>query len=308
MSELSDYCIGKRLSNDGAFSVVHIAKHFETREYSVVKIMDIRDLKEAHMYKQIKLEIDIQTRLNHKNIVKVVDKFQDDNYIYLFLEYMMKGDLFDLVYNLYDEPCDEDEAKRYIYDIAKGIQCLHENGIIHRDVKMENCLVDEYDRVKISDFGWSVDKKVNYKRDEMRPNRGMELKMISGTKECMAPECMRGDDYDEKIDIWGLGIIMYELLTLDMPFKKMLINNDNLFKKVVAKSKIKYPKHISEEAKDLMQRMFENDPRKRASIDEILQHPWLKDMEEVWDMNNSEDEDTFTFDENEEDDKRRYSV
>lgn len=279
MNELSDYCIGKQISDEGGFGVIHVAKHYETGEYFVIKIMDKEELNDGDMSIQIQRELDIHSQLKHPNIVEIVDHFEDDMYIYIILEYMVKGDLFDLLYSNGggERMVDEEEAKRYIYCIARGLEYIHSKQIIHRDIKLENLLVDEFDNVKLGDFGWSIKKK-DLDPLEMKDNKGGEIKSVCGTKEYMSPELFKGDSYDEKIDIWSLGIVMYELLTGDVPYKKKLMKHDHIFKKHIVNFKVKYPDFISGEAVNLMKQLLNKDPKLRPNAKDILKHPWLQDF------------------------------
>jgi serine/threonine protein kinase len=310
MSKLSDYSIGKCINSDGSFGIIHVVKHMPTKEYYIMKKMSKREIKSSDMTRQIASEVKIHTTLNHPNIVKMIDYFEDEKYIYIVLEYMMKGDLYELLHNENKyEQFEEDEAQKIMKDIVSGVAYLHSKRIVHRDIKLENLLINEFDTVKVADFGLSVDlnelselqssipppdvtevkekpaKKIlpKTRKDRKLEEAEDEMTVLCGTTEYMPPEMLKGEKYNEKVDVWALGIVMFELLTGDIPFDKRETKykkfkdkrNRELFRKQVISKDIKYPDGMSSEAIDLMKKMLNKDPIKRISANEVLNHPWF---------------------------------
>lgn len=303
--KLKKYIIGKRITDDGAFGMIHVVKNMEDRQYYVMKIMSKKEIEKADMVENIETEIEIQSKMDHKNIVKIVDSFEDRKYLYVVLEYMMKGDLFDLLHEENPYGMFEDfEAKRYVRDIAQGLAHLHAQGIVHRDIKLENLLVNEYDVVKLADFGWAADvaNPPKAKNSSQRHRKDEdEMTILAGTTEYMAPEMIKGEKYNQQIDIWALGVVMFELLTGDIPFNKKFKKNKKLFRRTITHGTIKYPSFLTPQAISLLKKMLTKDPKQRITAAEILEHPWLKQTEE--EMIASQFDNKFL-----QNDDRRYSL
>lgn len=298
--KLKEYCIGKCISDAGSFGFIHIAKQRSTGAYYVLKIMSKRQIKEEDMVEQMLLEITLQSELDHPNVLKVRDYFEDDRSIYIVMDYMMKGDMCDML-DEYDM-LDEEEARTYVRDIARGLKYLHDNHVVHRDIKLENMLVDDSNTIKIADFGLAAKTNVVLTEQEIkrRKRRGMEedeMTVVCGTTDYMAPEMLKELKYNEKIDVWALGIIMHELLVGDVPYdsekfkkftrkgKKTNRKKDKRQEKQYIKhmlaAKFSFPDYLSADAKDLLAKMLEKDPAKRWSAAQVLQHPWLAEPETV---------------------------
>jgi aurora kinase len=311
ITQLSDYSIGKCINSDGSFGIIHVVKHMPTKEYYIMKKMSKREIKSSDMTQQIATEVKIHRELDHKNVVKMIDYFEDEKCIYIILEYMMKGDLYDLLHaETQDEIFQEDESQCIMRDVLNGVAYLHSKGIVHRDIKLENLLVNEFDTVKVADFGLSADlnalevlksggiphedtsgsgKSTKKKIPKTRKERRLEevedeMTVICGTTEYMSPEMLKGEKYTEKVDVWAMGILMFELLTGDIPFEKRATKhkkykdkrNNQLFEKQVINKEIKYPDTLSTDAIDMMKKMLMKDPSKRISANDVLCHPWLR--------------------------------
>lgn len=145
----------------------------------------------------VKTEIRLQKTIQHPHIAKLYQYFTDDENIYIVLEYCKNGNLAE--YMRQNQRLLESEAIYYFLQTAFALEYLHTNQIIHRDLKLENLLLDSNGNVKLTDFGWSVliaaDTRQTY----------------CGTIDYMAPEMVAGQQYDFKVDIWSLGVLLYEL-------------------------------------------------------------------------------------------------
>ena len=237
-----------------------------------MKVMEKEDILEQDMKIQIQEEIRIQSLTNHKNIVQLVEVFEDDCHLYVVLEHMLKGDMFDVLYNEHSDPLGEKEAKRIFTDLIEGIAHLHSKNIIHRDIKLENLLMNENGNIKITDFGAAVDC-VNCHD----PN---EFKVICGTREYMAPEMLKELTYDYKVDIWSCGVVLYEILHRGLPHKSDAYKNKHkVILKYLQNNKVSYSKKLSNEVVDLLKKCLELDPKKRCTAQDILNHPWMKNVE-----------------------------
>lgn len=209
-----------------------------------------------NLVNQVRLEVEIQYKLNHPSILKLYDHYEDDNNIYLVLEYCQNGQLYDLLQK--KNRLSDKEAAKYVGQIVSAIDYLHslKHPVIHRDIKPENILLDKDDNVKLADFGWA-----NYQYgDNLRYS-------ISGTPLYMSPEMIKKTGHTTTHDIWNLGILIYELLSGELPFagktERELFSN-------IQHMEIDWPANISVEAQDLINGLLQDDPSKRFKPSEIL--------------------------------------
>ena len=208
-------------------------------------------------------EKNIHQELSHKNIVKFHTTFEDDENLYLILEYCKNGDLNNFLDKR--EHLTEFEAQCYLKQIIQGLKYLHDRNIIHRDLKLENIFLTENMEVKLGDFGLALQLKKDEENIMDKP---------CGTLKYMAPEIFEGN-HSKKSDIWALGIILYELL-----FGKLFIEIDKKTIKTEIDELKKFYDYngirISERAKNLILQMLEFDPKKRPSLDKIITHQFFE--------------------------------
>jgi len=199
--------------------------------------------------------------LNHENVVKVVDVIEIDELVYIVMEQISGGDLFD--YLVKHSQMREEEALRLFRQIIDAVDHCHTSKVVHRDLKAENILLDENKNVKIADFGFAA---------EMKP--GEKLTKSCGSPNYAAPELLyKGCSYDgPEIDVWSCGVILYALLTIRLPFDAPQI--PDLFR-LIKRGKYSVPGSVPAGAKDLIERMLVVDPEKRITIAEIRQHGWF---------------------------------
>ena len=216
----------------------------------------------------LKRELQTLRRLDHPNVIKFYETYQDDRYFYLVMEYCSGGELLDKIAK--QGKLNEDEVANIMQKAFSAVKYLHTLGVVHRDLKPENFMFSSNDsdsEAKIIDFGLS-----KYMGDS--PN--YKLSTAVGTALYMAPEILTGS-YDERCDNWSLGVIMYVLLSGCPPFEG---NNSNavLQKVVQGKYTLNTPewKKISSEAKNLIQGLLVVDPRQRFTASEALNHEWFK--------------------------------
>jgi serine/threonine protein kinase len=226
----------------GAFSNVYLYKDIISQEKYAVKIME-KDfiLKNLETLEIINKEIEIQSRINHPNIIRLYNIYENSNTIYMIMEYLNNGNLFSLIRR--KKGLIEIEAYKYFSQIVNAIKFLHKNNIIHRDIKPENILLDNKYNCKLCDFGWSVILKDNSSRNT-----------FCGTIEYMAPEIINNEQYDKSIDIWSLGVLLFEMIHGFNPFENNKKNINLLFDNIKHKN-LKFQENISDECKDLIQKM-----------------------------------------------------
>ncbi|KAG0483992.1 hypothetical protein HPP92_012076 [Vanilla planifolia] len=256
---LSNYKLGKALGI-GTFGKVKIAEHLLTGHKVAIKVLNRRKIRSMDMEEKVRREIKILRLFMHPHIIRLYEVIETPSDIYLIMEYVKSGELFD--YIVEKGRLQENEARRFFQQIISGVEYCHQNMVVHRDLKPENLLLDSKLNIKIVDFGLS-----NVMLD------GHFLKTSCGSPNYAAPEVISGKLYaGSEVDVWSCGVILYALLCATLPFDDE--NIPNLFKKI--KTGIyTLPSHLSAEARDLIPRMLVVDPMKRITIPEIRQHPWF---------------------------------
>jgi calcium/calmodulin-dependent protein kinase I len=257
------YKLGRKLGS-GAFSVVHIATHRETRKQVAVKCIAKSSLgpQDVHSLKQ---EVDVMSGLNHPNIVPLLDYFEEDRYYYIVTPLCTGGELFDDLVKR--KSYTEEDARILMRKLASAIDYLHSRGIVHRDLKPENILLKTSApgaEVMIADFGFA------------RPMNGSRRGTACGTPGYVAPEVVQGEPYGAEVDCWSLGVILFILLCGYPPFPGA--NHATVLDKVVKAEytfESPYWDEVSDEAKDLVSELLTVDRTKRLAASGILAHPWM---------------------------------
>lgn len=242
----------------GTYGEVQLIKHKENKEFFALK--RIKKVTKDHKVpiKLLYREISVQQKLLHPNITRLFDHYETPNEVFLFLEYIDGGNLYSQLKRKIKFP--EREACKYFYQICQGVQYLHRNNIIHRDLKPDNILITKTGNVKICDFGWAI-------------SASEERKTYCGTLDYMAPEIMRESQYSNKVDIWSLGIILYELLQGQTPFRGRSVA-DKLRK--IMNKEIEFVVGISNAAKGLVLKMLEIDSNLRPNILDVIDNDWIR--------------------------------
>ncbi|KAJ0254010.1 SNF1-related protein kinase catalytic subunit alpha KIN11 [Hirschfeldia incana] len=259
-SILPNYKIGKTLGI-GSFGKVKIAEHLLTRHKVAIKILNRRKIRNMQMEDKVSREIKLLRLFMHPHIIRQYEVIETPSDIYVVMEYVKSGELFD--YIVEKGRLQEDEGRTFFQQIISGVEYCHRNMVAHRDLKPENLLLDSRSNIKIVDFGLS-----NVMRD------GHFLKTSCGSPNYAAPEVISGKLYaGPEVDVWSCGVILYALLCGTLPFDDE--NIPNLFKKIKG-GIYTLPSHLSADARDLIPRMLVVDPVKRITIPEIRQHRWFQ--------------------------------
>mmetsp|Transcript_58251 Transcript_58251/g.107540 ORF Transcript_58251/g.107540 Transcript_58251/m.107540 type:complete len:704 (-) Transcript_58251:46-2157(-) len=245
----------------GAFAVVRLLRHRKSGDLFALKIIEKHPLRIRNMMSQMQREVRIQKQLNHPNILKLVRAVEDQGYSYMLLEYCPKGQLRAHVGQQPEHRLTEDKAAHYFAQIVCGVEWMHRNSCVHRDLKLENMLLTENDVVKICDFGWSAEMEVEN-----------SLKTTCGTTAYWAPEIWQGQAQDESVDLWSLGCLLYEVLAGHPPFWGH--NQEELKQKAVT-SHFGCPPWFSPEACDIVRKLLRPDPKERIRCADLLRHEWL---------------------------------
>ena len=220
------------------------------------------------MGNQIKKEISIMKVVHHPNVVQLKEVLASRTKIFIVLELVTGGELFDSIVK--EGKFSDDKARKYFRQLIHGLSYCNTKGVCHRDLKPENLLLDQNANLKISDFGLSA---LYTGGDDGETNqRTLLLHTTCGTPNYVAPEVLEDKGYDgKKADIWSCGVILYVLLAGFLPFdeKKMA----DLFRKIQA-AEVQYPAWFSDDVRDLLRKILTADPGNRANISEIQQHQW----------------------------------
>jgi 5'-AMP-activated protein kinase catalytic alpha subunit len=258
--KVKGYAIGKTLGV-GSFGKVKLATHGPTGTKVAIKILNRGRIKEMNMEPKVSRETRILRSFDHPHIIRLYEVIDTPTDIFVVMEYVSGGELFDYIVSR--GRLTEDEARRIFQQILSGIEYCHYHGVVHRDLKPENLLLDQDHNIKIADFGLS-----NLIRD------GEFLHTSCGSPNYASPEVICGSMYaGPEVDVWSCGVILYALLCGSLPFDDE--NIPNLFKKI--KNGIySLPGHLSELSRDLIPRLLVVDPLRRITIPEIRQHPWYR--------------------------------
>ena len=254
---LKDYTLIKDIG-EGNFGKVKLAKLISTKEKFAIKILDKEKLK-TQTKSTLFNEIEIISRLNHKNIIHVEKILEDQKNFYIIMEYCEKGELFDYIVN--KERLNPAEASLFFYQLINGVEYIHKQGFAHRDLKPENLLLTKEKILKIIDFGLCHDfDGENF------------LTTKCGSPSYAAPEILKGYPYDGfKTDIWCCGIILYAMLCGYLPFDGD--NNQEIFQSIV-ECKPEFPDFLEDDSINLLIWILNSEPKDRISIEEIKCHPF----------------------------------
>ncbi|GMH11988.1 hypothetical protein Nepgr_013829 [Nepenthes gracilis] len=257
------YELGRTIG-EGTFAKVKFARNTETGEPVAIKIMDKEKVIKHKMAEQIKREIATMKRIKHPNVVCLYEVMGSKTKIFIVMEYVTGGELFDKI--VYNGSMREQEARRYFQHLINAVDYCHSRGVYHRDLKPENLLLDAHGNLKVSDFGLSaLSQQV---RDD-----GL-LHTSCGTPNYVAPEVLNDRGYDgATADLWSCGVILFVLLAGYLPFDDS--NIMNLYKKISA-AEFTCPPWLSFSVRKLIFRILDPNPVTRITIPEILEDEWFK--------------------------------
>ncbi|KAH7437633.1 hypothetical protein KP509_05G081700 [Ceratopteris richardii] len=255
------YEIGRTLG-EGRFAKVKLARHKETGELFAIKIIEKDRLKKVN--KMVKREISTMKLIKHPHVVRLVEVLASKKKVYMILEYVGGGELFDKIVE--DGKLNENEARRYFQQLIHGVDYCHSRGVYHRDLKPENLLLDTKGNIKISDFGLSA-------LSQQQWDDGL-FHTTCGTPNYVAPEVMDGKGYEgAPADLWSCGVILYVLLAGSLPFNDS--NLSTLYQKI-QKASINFSPNFPAGPQELVKRLLDPNPKTRMTIQEIHEHEWFQ--------------------------------
>ena len=260
--DLPGYSIG-RVIGEGGFCQVRLGIHHFTRCKVAVKMIDKTRLVETADKRRIGREIRVLKRLSHSNVIRIFDVLESHSKIYVVMEYCEGGSLLDYVRS--KKRLTEAKACTFLQQVLRGLEHCHHQGVVHRDIKLENLLLDADRGMKIIDFGLSA---------ILQPGR--KLRVHCGSPSYAAPEIVARKLYEgPPVDIWSLGVVLFAMVSGYLPFHAQQNNKQELCHKII-KGTYNAPDYISKESKDLLRKMLTVDPSKRISIQQIWKHPWMR--------------------------------
>jgi calcium-dependent protein kinase len=256
------YKVDKAKLGEGSFGSVCKATHKDTQKVIAVKNIAKKNLKDAQKFKE---EVQLMKELDHPNIVRIFETFEDSRCLYLIMELCEGGELFDKIIDL--GYFSEHDAATCLSQILSAIFYLHKHMITHRDLKPENFLLETKAKdspLKVIDFGLSC-----------KFTAGKPLTTKAGTPYYVAPQVLQGS-YDHKADVWSCGVLLYVLLCGYPPFYG---DNDGQILAMVKKGEFDFPPEewdeVSNDAKELVGKLLAFDPAKRPECEEALAHGWF---------------------------------
>ena len=261
--KITDFTLIKELG-EGSFSRVLLVQHNITQAQYAIKAIDKRNKDNVEEKDYFKREAEIMYRINHPNIVKLYGHFEDNTYCYFIMEYMSGGNAYSLVPKYGQRKISPKMAASILKDVISATYYLHHMypPIIHRDIKPENVLINSEMKAKLTDFGWS-----NYLNKS-----NMKRMTMCGTPIYLAPELVNNYGHDHRVDIWCIGVLMFELLTGQPPW----IGEDvPTLKYNISNMKIRWPKNMDPDAVDLLKKTLRYNPDERISLRNMLMHPFF---------------------------------
>lgn len=257
------YMLGPTVG-DGEFATVRLAYDLRTGETVAVKCFIPRSGEYRMLDEQIVREVVAQKGLVHEHLVQLHEIIIHGHRVFHVMEYCRRGDLRQFINS--EGALSENQAREFFGDLLLGVREMHSINLMHRDLKLENLLIDSKFRLKIADFGCArrqIDKRLN---------------TITGSYAYGAPELFRGDYYDgRKTDVWSMGVILYAMLMGRLPFSDSGEMQELLAERMHPP---RLPVRLSPECTDLIHRMLSYDPAGRLTVEEVMIHPWMmqKDM------------------------------
>ncbi|XP_057778562.1 CBL-interacting serine/threonine-protein kinase 9 [Salvia miltiorrhiza] len=266
-TRVGKYHLGRTLGQ-GSFAKVKFATHTQTGDRVAIKIIQRQQVLHHKMVEQIKREISTMKMIKHPNVVNLVEVMASKTKIYIVLEYVDGGELFDKIAKY--GKLKENAARRYFQQLINAVDYCHSRGVYHRDLKPENLLLDSFGTLKVSDFGLSAFSK------QVRVSCSMTglLHTACGTPNYVAPEVLTDKGYDgTSADVWSCGVILFVLMAGYLPFDEP--NLMALYRKI-QRAEFFFPSWFSSGAKDVIKRILDPNPLTRMSIPEILEHEWFR--------------------------------
>jgi len=260
--DIENFNIGVKLGK-GGFGVVHKCEHKKTKALFALKVLFKAELIESGVLAQLLKEVEVQSTLRHKYILRLRGVSQDSRRVYLYTDVCAHGTLYAHIKRVARFP--EDIAGKYTRQLLNALCYLHSKQLVHRDIKPENLLLSSSGDLVLADFGWSTqigeDGRIT----------------VCGTPEYLAPEMLQREIYTEKVDCWAAGVLLYELLCGRSPF--IAFDQEEMCRKIVSCA-YTVPDFVSEGPKDFISKALRKNAEKRYSSGELFMHAWIQECNE----------------------------
>lgn len=243
-----------------------LATHTLTGEHVAIKVLEKAKMCTEADITRVTREVNILKQIKHPNISQLYQIIETPNKICLVLEYMGKGELYDLIVR--HKKLHEGEAARYFIQLLQAVRYMHSQGVSHRDLKPENLLLDENANLKVIDFGLSN-----------HFGEATYLKTACGSPCYAAPEMVSGQSYSgSKVDMWSCGVVLYAMTVGKLPFDDP--NSAELYRKIIS-GRFSFPGYLTDDLKDLISGLLRTNPDARYDVTQSINSVWLKNNQEA---------------------------
>ena len=255
-SDGNKYKLLEKILGEGSFGRVKLAIHMKTGKQVAFKMINKSKLDVAGVCKVLR-EIAIMKLLNHPNIIKLLQVIHTETFIYIVMEYVSGGEVYD--YLAHHGRMREEVARSKFRQIISAVHYCHEKSIVHRDLKLENVLLDEAMNIKLIDFGFS---------SKFTP--GVRMDTFCGSLSYSAPELFLAQKYDgPKVDVWSLGVMLFVMATGSLPFGGSKASALQV-KQLASKGNFSIPFYVSQDLRNLLAKMIVVDPQRRATLETVM--------------------------------------
>jgi serine/threonine protein kinase len=261
--KLKDFQMGRALGK-GKFGNVYLARQRETQCDVALKVLFKSQLLKDECVHNLRREVEIQSRLQHPNILQMYGYFHDRNHAYMVLEVAPNGEMYKVLQQ--KRHFSERESAGYVAQVISALQYCHNRFVIHRDLKPENLLLGSDGNIKLADFGWAA---------HVPPSKAQLRTTMCGTPEYLAPEIINEVPYGMEVDAWALGVLLFEFMTGYPPFSHK--DQEKMYENI-CEGEFEFPSSpsVSTKGRDLVTSLLKLEPAARMSVSQAAEHPWLQ--------------------------------
>ena len=255
---MDKYEVGKHLGK-GKFGIVHLGRIKETGQLVAIKIIDKAHIARSRLKDQVKSEVTILKLVDHPYIAKYIDYIETDDHYVIITNFTEGTEIYKVLQR--EKTFPETRVKKYISQLVQAVGYLHQQNIVHRDIKLENIILTLNDDIILVDFGWSV----------ISDSPDTKYNDLVGTLDYLCPEMVKYEYYDSSSDIWAIGVLAYEMVDGKAPF------NHGTYKATydhIRRIQYNISLSYSDEFRDFIQKIFQRQ-NNRITIEEMKSHPFL---------------------------------